>query len=212
MAKAIVSNRRYESVFIFTPSLSSEQVSEAIQKYKDYLAEKKAALLHEYPWGLRDLAYPIQHKSNGFYYLLEYEASPRVIAGLEVEIRRDERVLRALTTVLDKHAIAYNVRQREKAAEEESKAQVEASKEAVSAKEVSEPTQAKQLAVKDATKPTQAKELAVKDATEPAQAKEASEDKKVKPSGETKAPSEKEVVRQADEKVKKDESAPLGDD
>ena len=43
-------------------------------------------------WGLKKLAYPIQKKSTGFYQLLEFKAEPTVIAKLEVNFRRDERL------------------------------------------------------------------------------------------------------------------------
>ncbi|MEQ8882140.1 MAG: 30S ribosomal protein S6, partial [Cyclobacteriaceae bacterium] len=60
----------------------------------------------------KKLAYPIQHKTTGFYHLFEFEAEPSLIQKLETEYRRDEKVMRFLTTVLDKHAIVYNERRR----------------------------------------------------------------------------------------------------
>ena len=68
---------------------------------------------------MRKLAYPIQKKSTGFYQLIEYKAEGELIADVETEFRRDERVLRFLTVKLDKHAIAYNEKKRRKAAEAE---------------------------------------------------------------------------------------------
>ncbi len=62
--------------------------------------------------GLKKLAYPIQKKSTGFYNLVEFKAATSVINTLETEYRRDESVMRFLTTVLDKHAVVYNERRR----------------------------------------------------------------------------------------------------
>ena len=64
---------------------------------------------------MRKLAYPIQKKSTGFYQLIEYKAEGNVIADVETELKRDERVMRFLTVKLDKHAIAYNEKKRKKA-------------------------------------------------------------------------------------------------
>ena len=64
---------------------------------------------------MRKLAYPIQKKSTGFYQLIEYKAEGTVIADVETELKRDERILRFLTVKLDKHAIAYNEKKRKKA-------------------------------------------------------------------------------------------------
>jgi small subunit ribosomal protein S6 len=64
---------------------------------------------------LRKLAYPIQKKNSGFYQLLEYttpEGGVNVVDVLETEFRRDERILRFMTIVLDKDSIAYNEKKR----------------------------------------------------------------------------------------------------
>ncbi|MCC7333215.1 MAG: 30S ribosomal protein S6 [Flavobacteriales bacterium] len=99
--------KRYETVFILTPVLSDDQVKEAVVKFKQALKDGGAKLLYEDNWGLRKLAYPIQKKSTGFYHLFEYEADGEFIAKLEVELKRDERIMRFLTVSMDKHAIAF---------------------------------------------------------------------------------------------------------
>ncbi len=65
-------------------------------------------------WGLKKLAYPIQHKKSGFYHLFEFTAPGEVIAPYEVELIRDERIMRFLTVKLDKHAIAWAEKRRNK--------------------------------------------------------------------------------------------------
>ena len=89
---------RYETVFIMTPVLSAEQVAEAASKYRAFVTEKGGKIVHEDAWGLRKLAYPIQKKSTGFYHLMEFEADSSVILPFETEFRRDERIIRFLTT------------------------------------------------------------------------------------------------------------------
>lgn len=108
--------KRYETVFIMTPVLSEEQTKEAVNKFKSLLTNNGAKIVHEEHWGLRKLAYPIQKKTTGFYHLIEFEAEGKVINDLEVNYRRDERILRYITVALDKHAIAYNEKKRNKAA------------------------------------------------------------------------------------------------
>lgn len=98
---------RYETVFILTPVLSDDQAAETVEKFKKFLKGKGASIKHEENWGLRKLAYPIQKKSTGFYYLMEFEATGDVIGSLETEFRRDERVIRFLTTVMDKFHMEY---------------------------------------------------------------------------------------------------------
>ena len=103
---------QYETVFIMTPVLSEDQMKEAVSKFHKLLAEKGAEVVFENNWGLRKLAYPIQKKSTGFYYLIEFKAEGNAVKDLEVAYKRDERVLRFLTIKLDKHSIAYNLKKR----------------------------------------------------------------------------------------------------
>ena len=99
--------KRYETVFILTPVLSAEQVKETVVKFKKSLKDGGAKLMHEEDWGLKKLAYPIQKKSTGFYHLFEYEAEGDLIANMELNLKRDEKVMRFLTVSMDKHAIAF---------------------------------------------------------------------------------------------------------
>jgi small subunit ribosomal protein S6 len=108
---------QYEVVFIMTPVLSEEQMMDTVAKFKKILsADGGSEIVHENNWGLRKLAYPIQKKNTGFYYLIEFKAQGEMINKLETEFKRDERVLRFLTVRLDKHAIAYAEKKRRNAA------------------------------------------------------------------------------------------------
>ncbi len=103
---------QYETVFIMTPVLSEQQMKETVEKFKGILTAQGAEIINEESWGLKKLAYPIQKKSTGFYQLIEFKAEPQVIDKLEVGYRRDERILRYLTTRLEKYAIQYAEKRR----------------------------------------------------------------------------------------------------
>jgi small subunit ribosomal protein S6 len=105
---------QYETVFIATPVLSDTQMKEAVKKFKKIITDSKGEIVHEENWGLRKLAYPIQKKSTGFYYLIEFKAEGSLISKLETEYRRDERIIRFLTFKMDKYAIEYSERKRQK--------------------------------------------------------------------------------------------------
>ena len=99
--------KQYETVFIATPVLSDIQMKEAVAKYTKLITDNGGEIVYEEDWGLKQLAYPIQHKTSGFYYLIEFKADPQFVANLETQYHRDERILRYLTVTLDKNAIAY---------------------------------------------------------------------------------------------------------
>lgn len=103
---------RYETVFIATPVLSETQMKEAVEKFKKLIRDNGGNIEHEENWGLKKLAYPIQKKSTGFYYLIEFSAEPGFIQTLETEYRRDERIIRFLTFRMDKYSIEYAERKR----------------------------------------------------------------------------------------------------
>src|SRR5690606_25826005 len=102
--------KNYETVFILTPLLNEVQMQETVEKFRQVLKENSADIIHEENWGLKKLAYPIQKKNTGFYHLVEFQAPTNVVDILELAFRRDEKIIRFLTTVLDKHALAYNER------------------------------------------------------------------------------------------------------
>ena len=102
----------YEAVFILTPVLSEPQMKEAVEKFTSLLKDQGAEIVNEENWGLRKLAYPIDKKSTGFYNLVEFKANPDTIEKLEINFRRDERVIRFLTVKQDKFAFEYAEKRR----------------------------------------------------------------------------------------------------
>ncbi|MGS2738080.1 30S ribosomal protein S6 [Sinomicrobium sp. M5D2P17] len=104
----------YETVFILNPVLSETQVKETVKKFEDFLISRGAEFVSKEDWGLKKLAYPIQHKKSGFYHLFEFKVAGEILNAYETEFRRDERVMRFLTVKLDKHSIAWAEKRRNK--------------------------------------------------------------------------------------------------
>ena len=86
----------YETVFILTPVLSDEQTKETVAKFTKVLTDNGAEILNEENWGMKKMAYAINKKSTGFYFLVEFKAEPTVVAKLETAFRREEKVIRLL--------------------------------------------------------------------------------------------------------------------
>jgi len=103
---------QYETVFIATPVLSEAQMKEAVEKFKGIITENGGEIVHEENWGLKKLAYPIQKKSTGFYYMIEFRAPGESIEKLEIQFRRDERIIRFLTTKMEKYSVVYAEKKR----------------------------------------------------------------------------------------------------
>ena len=102
----------YELMVIFTPVLSDEEFKTEQKKYTKFLADNGGTVVAENAWGLKSLAYPIQKKTTGLYWVLEYNAPSDFNEKLKIQLLRDENVLRHLATKLDKYAVEYNAKKR----------------------------------------------------------------------------------------------------
>ena len=111
-----MTTKNYESVIILTPVLSDEQMKETVAKYRQLIIDNGGQMVHEDNWGLCKLAYPIQKKTTGYYFLFEFTGEGPIVEALETQYRRDERIIRFLTFRQDKYAVEYSEKRRNKLA------------------------------------------------------------------------------------------------
>jgi small subunit ribosomal protein S6 len=102
----------YELMVIFTPVLSDDEFKAAQSKYASIVKDNGGEVLHTNPWGLKSLAYPIDKKTTGLYWVMEYKAPSSFNEKLKTQLLRDESVMRHMYTVLDKYAVEYNAKKR----------------------------------------------------------------------------------------------------
>jgi len=102
----------YETVIIFSPLLSDDDVKREVSKYTKMVTDGGATILEERQLGLRQMAYLIEGKSNGIYYIMEFAGPGTLHQKLEVEFKRDENIMRWLTVKLDKYGVEYNDKRR----------------------------------------------------------------------------------------------------
>jgi small subunit ribosomal protein S6 len=102
----------YELMVIFTPVLSDDEFKAAQRKFTTLVTDNGGEIVHENPWGLKSLAYPIQKKTTGLYWVVEFTAPSDFNEKLKIQLLRDESVLRHMVTKLDKYAVEYNRKKR----------------------------------------------------------------------------------------------------
>jgi small subunit ribosomal protein S6 len=101
--------RHYETTFILDPVLKNEEISDTVTGFESFLKEAGAEIVHVEKWGLRQLAYPINKRSSGLYFTIEFSIpTGAIIERLEINYRRNERIMRFLTIALDKYGVKYN--------------------------------------------------------------------------------------------------------
>lgn len=105
--------RNYEVTFIIDPVLSGDEIKGTAKTYLDQLKEFGSEIVHVDEMGLKQLAYPINKRSSGIYYCVEFaNETGDFLIQLELAMRRDERILRFLTIKLDKYGVKYNADKR----------------------------------------------------------------------------------------------------
>lgn len=101
--------RQYEVTFIVDPVLSGDEIKSTAKTYQDMLSSDGNSVVHVEEIGLRQLAYPINKRTSGIYYVIEFTTpSGEIIPRLELALRRDERIIRFLSVKLDKYGVKYN--------------------------------------------------------------------------------------------------------
>jgi small subunit ribosomal protein S6 len=98
--------RQYETTFIVNASLDDVQVDGVIGRVQETITKNGGTISSVNKWGRKRLAYTINKRTNGFYVNVEFEAPGTLLTPLERSFQLDEMILRHLTVVLDKKAIA----------------------------------------------------------------------------------------------------------
>lgn len=156
--------RNYEVTFIVDPVLSGDEIKATAQTYADHLKEVSTKVIDVDEIGLRQLAYPLNKRTSGVYYSIEFQSETGdLIPKMELALRRDERIMRFLTVRLDKYAVKYNEDKRNgligKKKDKKEKIEEEAPKRSAQKNKQAPPSKPKTDTVPDtAAKTTAAKE------------------------------------------------------
>ena len=67
--------KKYEVMFILRSNLEQEKIQKEIADVKNIFANNESSVLECKEWGLRDLAYEINHMRKGYYVLFNVEAT-----------------------------------------------------------------------------------------------------------------------------------------
>lgn len=91
----------YETMYIIRPDITEDQVSQEVNKYQDFLKERKVESLTIRNHGKKRLAYNIGKHQDGIYVQMNYRVDGEVIAPLQRQMRISENVIRFLTLTVD---------------------------------------------------------------------------------------------------------------
>ncbi len=87
--------RIYETMFIIDPRLNEQEREALVEKVKSIITERVAGQIREINrWGLRRLAYPIAHQTEGDYTVIMFAADPSNLNKLEEFYRVTPQIIR----------------------------------------------------------------------------------------------------------------------
>ncbi len=92
---------KYEIMFIVKATMEAEMVKKTAETFKKLVESEKGKVAEFKEMGEKKLAYPIKKELNGYYFVMQVEASKDTIAEFDRKIRLDENVLRHLIIRLD---------------------------------------------------------------------------------------------------------------
>ena len=101
--------RRYETIVIIDPDISEEDRTTLITKTRETIPQQEGVFLQENHWGVKKLAYEIKKKPRGYYVLLDYCGTGKVVDEIERFFRIDDRVMKYMTVQIDQHADAEKI-------------------------------------------------------------------------------------------------------
>lgn len=87
---------QYEMVLILKAGLEEDERNQVLDRLKDAI-NQNGTVGEIDDWGTRKLAYEVNYNKDGYYYVLNYEADPSVVAEVERRARILDQILRYLT-------------------------------------------------------------------------------------------------------------------
>ena len=91
---------KYELMFIIDPVLDDEKKDAVIETVKGIIAAAGEVAATDI-WGLRKLAYPIEKKTEGYYVVMQFAASPELPKELDRRLRISDNVMRHIIVSKD---------------------------------------------------------------------------------------------------------------
>jgi small subunit ribosomal protein S6 len=91
----------YELTYVLDGVLAEDSFTDLVKRVSAYIEKNGGNVIEVDEWGMRQLAYPINRRRNGYYVNMYFNAPADLLAKLERVLRINENVLRYLTLRLD---------------------------------------------------------------------------------------------------------------
>jgi small subunit ribosomal protein S6 len=89
--------RQFELMFIVDGTMPEEDATAIATTVQTFISSK-GTILKADPWGRRRMAYPINKKQDGYYWVIEFECEPGDVDALKYQLRVNENIVRWMVT------------------------------------------------------------------------------------------------------------------
>jgi len=86
--------RPYEVMVIFDASLEEDAIRALVDRFTQQLTAAGAKSVTTDIWGKRRLAYPVRHRTEGYYVVIEANAEPAALSELDRTLSLADEVIR----------------------------------------------------------------------------------------------------------------------
>lgn len=88
--------RKYEVMYIIRPDLEQEQIQATVEKFQGIITNNGGEITKHDVMGKRRLAYEINKFRDGHYVLVNFNATPEVVAELDRVMKISDEIIRYL--------------------------------------------------------------------------------------------------------------------
>jgi small subunit ribosomal protein S6 len=89
----------YEIIYLINPGFTQQEITEKVDYYQTFLTQQGSQVMVQNR-GKRSLSYPIKGFESANYIQMVYLGNGKIVSSLNKEIKRDEAILRNITTRL----------------------------------------------------------------------------------------------------------------
>lgn len=91
--------KKYEVMYILCPSLDAESTKAEVENAKAIFTNNGSTVLECKEWGLRDLAYEIEHNKKGYYVWMLVDATKEAVNEFNRIAGYSEKIIRHIVVV-----------------------------------------------------------------------------------------------------------------
>ena len=93
--------RKYEIMYILRSNLEQEAIKAEVEAAKNIITSNNSKVLDVKEWGLRELAYEIEHNRKGYYVVMNVEATKEAINEFNRIAGYSEKIIRHIVVALE---------------------------------------------------------------------------------------------------------------